>query len=165
MAFKFLQVVLLASFKYFLTVPYALLIGLDYELALLAILAGGIGGFLFFYYLSGYVTKGFRAFRPWLCRMAPPLVRVRWEAYRLRRAQHPRIHSRRNRLLVRLRKSYGLWGIVLATPVLLTIPVGAFLANRYYKGQKRVVIYMILSIIGWGVAFSGILQILPGVIK
>ncbi|MBK6285707.1 MAG: hypothetical protein IPF54_26295 [Draconibacterium sp.] len=48
MIFKILHVILLASVKYFLTLPYALIIGLDFDQALISVLIGGIGGFLFF---------------------------------------------------------------------------------------------------------------------
>ena len=40
MVSKFIQIVLLASVKYFLTIPYTILIGMDYKTAVIAIEIG-----------------------------------------------------------------------------------------------------------------------------
>ncbi len=65
-------------------------------------------------------------------------------------------------MIVRLKNNYGLWGIVITTPVLLSIPVGAFLASHYFPRNKRIVSYMLASIVAWGVLLSSILLLLPG---
>ena len=48
MIIKFAHVILLAAIKFIVTLPYALIIGMEYNQALLAVLTGGIGGFIFF---------------------------------------------------------------------------------------------------------------------
>ncbi|MEL7588971.1 MAG: hypothetical protein AAGU19_19835, partial [Prolixibacteraceae bacterium] len=63
--------------------------------------------------------------------------------------------------LVKLRKSYGLWGIVITTPVLLSIPLGAFLLKKYYSRQKNVLAYMMISILAWSLVFTTIVVIMP----
>lgn len=166
MVFKIFQVFLLASLKYILTVPYALLIGIEYEYALPAIVIGGIGGFLFFYYLNKRVVRFFRKLIPATCSLMPGGIRTRCHhlfASWFEKRSKP-IFSRRNRMIIRLKKNYGFWGIVITTPVLLSIPVGAFLASHYYSKDKRVVIYMVISIIGWGVILSSALLLFPGII-
>jgi hypothetical protein len=74
-----------------------------------------------------------------------------------------KIFTRRNRFIARFKKSYGLWGVVITTPILLTIPVGAFLANKYYSRQRHVVLYMIASIVGWAAVLSGVIHLFPKV--
>uniref|UniRef100_UPI003563FAB6 hypothetical protein n=1 Tax=Mariniphaga sp. TaxID=1954475 RepID=UPI003563FAB6 len=79
MVFKIIQVVLLASVKYFYTLPYALVIGLEFEQAIIAVLAGGMGGFLFFYYLSKYVLQGFNFVWPYICKLVPQHIKRRYQ--------------------------------------------------------------------------------------
>lgn len=162
---KFLQVVLLASVKYFLTIPYALLIGMEYEMAVAAIIVGGISGFFFFYYLLKPVTGLFKRIKPFTCRMMPEVLRSRVAGF-CSNWLVPRkkvLFSRRSRSIVNIKRSYGMWGIIITTPVLLSIPVGAFLARHYYRGHRRIVLYMLMSIAGWGILFSVLLRFIPGV--
>jgi hypothetical protein len=165
MVFKYLHVILLASVKYFFTLPYAMIIGLDYKQALIAVLIGGIGGFLFFYYLSKPLIRAIDIVWPFICRYAPPSYRIRYKALCERRSSQrsSKIFSRKSRLIGKIRSTYGLWGIIFATPFLLTIPVGAFLASKYYSRHKHIVLYMILSIIGWAGILSGIVHLFPNV--
>jgi hypothetical protein len=71
------------------------------------------------------------------------------------------VSTKRKRLLVKLRNRYGFVGIIIATPVLLSIPLGAFLLNRYYSRKKHVFAYMVLSILSWSIVLSAIVIILP----
>lgn len=163
MIIKFVHVILLAAVKFILTLPYAMVIGLKYEQALAAVLIGGIGGFLFFYYLSKPVARGFNNMIPLFFRYVPLFMKMRYEAFceRRRKKSKPRIFSRRSRMIARIKNSYGLPGIILTTPLLLTIPVGAILANKYYSKRKYVVLYMILSIVGWTAVLSGVIFLFP----
>jgi len=165
MVLKYLHIILLASVKYFFTLPYAMIIGLDYKQALIAVLIGGIGGFLFFYYLSKPVIRVIDFLWPYICSYAPPVYRFRYKAICEKRflKKPSKIFTRKSRLIVKIRRRYGLWGIIFATPFLLTIPVGAFLASKYYSRQKHIVLYMILSIIGWAGILSGIVHLFPNV--
>ncbi len=163
MVIKFLHVILLASVKYFFTLPYALLIGLEYKQAIVAVLIGGIGGFLFFYYLSKPIIRGLDFMWPYLCRMMLPVYRARYKSYcERRKSRKPsKIFSRKSRMIGKIRSTYGFWGIVFATPFILTIPVGAFLASKYYSRRKHIVLYMIMSIVGWEIVLSGIVHLFP----
>lgn len=165
MVFKFLHIILLASVKYFVTLPYAMIIGLDYKQALVAVLLGGIGGFLFFFYLSKPVIKAMDNAWPYICRLVPPAYKARYKTYceRKKAKKRSKIFSRKSRLIAKIKSTYGFWGIVFATPFLLTIPLGAFLVNKYYSRKKHIVLYMILSIVGWAGVLSGIVHLFPGV--
>ncbi len=165
MIFKIVQVILLASVKYFVTLPYAMLIGLDYKQAVLAVLVGGIGGFLFFYYLSKHVTKGMSYVWPVMCQIVPSFIKTRFQAFCARKMQNKpaKRFTKKNRFIARFKSNYGFWGVIIATPLILTIPVGAFLANKYYSKRRNTVPYMIMSIIGWAAVLSGIVHIFPKV--
>lgn len=165
MLFKLLQLFLLASLKYFLAIPYVLLIEIEYKYALPTIIIGGILGFLFFYFLSKKVVLLFRKLLSLTHRSMPEWIKSRYDKFRVSwfKPRHKTIFSRRNRMIVRVKRSYGLWGLVLTTPVLLSIPVGAFIASHYYSKDRKVILYMLISIIGWGAVFSSVLLLFPGI--
>lgn len=164
MGFKIFHIIILASVKYILTLPYAMLIGVEYKYAILAVLGGGIGGFLLFFYLSKPLDKGLNKVWPHVCRAVPNSFKARFQLFCDRQLNKSgKRFSRKNRFIVRVKTTYGLWGIIIATPVILTIPIGAFLANKYYGRRKYVVTYMIMSIVGWGAVLSGIVHLFPKV--
>lgn len=165
MVLKIIHIILLASVKYIVTLPYAMIIGIEYKYAILAVIGGGVGGFLFFYYVSKPLDRGIKCIWPPLCRLIPSGLKLRYNAYSQKRntKQPKKIFSKQSRFLVRTKSTYGYWGIILATPVILTIPIGAFLANKYYSHKRHVVLYMILSIIGWAAVLSGLIHLFPGI--
>ena len=164
MFFKIVHVALLASVKYFITLPYAMLIGLEYKQAILAVLAGGIGGFLFFYYASKPVFKGFDRLKPYICQLTPDFIKAKYKSICEKRVTKKPVKTfSKKRRFAKFRETYGFWGIIIATPLFLSIPIGAFLASRYYSKRKQTVPYMILSIVGWAAVLSGIVHIFPKV--
>ena len=167
MAMKIIHVVLLASVKYFLTLPYALVIGLNYKQAVIAVLIGGIGGFLFFYYLSKRTVQLYRKMLPYLATLLPERFKSRMNGFtsepEKQTSKRKKIFSRKNRFIARFKRDYGFWGVIITTPLFLTIPIGAFLANKYYSRRRFIVLYMILSIVGWTAIFSGFIHLFPKV--
>ena len=158
---KLIHVFLLASIKYFLTFPYALLIGLDTTQAIIAVTIGGICGFFFFYYMSTFVVRILKSHRKGMTNFMDKNFKI--DLNRLFRRLKPDVSlsTKRKRMMVKFRNRYGFIGIIIATPVLLSIPLGAFLLNRYYSRKKHVFAYMVLSILGWAIVFSAIVIILP----
>jgi hypothetical protein len=165
MVFKIFHVILLASVKYFFTLPYAMIIGLNYQQAVISVLIGGIGGFLFFYYLSKRIIVEFDNVKPLICRYIPSIIKKRYQVFcqRMTDNKPKKIFSKKSRFLAKVKTTYGFWGIIIATPFILTIPVGAFLANKYYAKRRQTVPFMILSIVSWAAVLSGIVHIFPKV--
>lgn len=165
MFIKLLHIILLAAVKYIVTLPYAMIIGVEYKYAILAVLTGGIGGFLFFFYLSKPLNRKLIDWWPRICHLVPQKIKSRYQKYCQNRLtkNEKKVFTRRNRRIAKIKSTYGLWGIIIATPVLLTIPIGAFLASKYYAHKKHIVIYMILSIVGWGIVLSGLVHLFPNV--
>ena len=59
--------------------------------------------------------------------------------------------TRMNKIIVVIKQRFGLLGIAIVTPLLLSIPVGCFLAVRYFKEKQRILIYMYSSVLFWAV--------------
>jgi hypothetical protein len=59
--------------------------------------------------------------------------------------------TRTNKIIVIVKHRFGLLGIALLTPLLLSIPIGCFLAVRYFKEKQRILIYMFGSVLFWSV--------------
>jgi hypothetical protein len=165
MIIKILHIILLASVKYIFMLPYAMIIGLEFEQAVVAVLIGGIGGFLFFYYLSKYVIRGLKTALSYIPRILPGKIKSRYNNLykKITKRKKPKIFTRKNRLIVRFRKTYGFWGIIVTTPPFLTIPLGAFLAGKYYSHRRHIVFYMIISIMAWAGILSGLIHLFPNV--
>lgn len=164
---KFIQVFLLATVKYVMTFPYALLIGLNLKQALLSVTLGGIVGFFFFYYLSGVAIRRFTVFKSFLRRYAPPIVRLKYRqllAWR-KKLTGEKVFSKKTRFIVTLRSKLGLPGIIILSPVILSIPIGAFLLNKYYSTHRMAKPYMVMSILGWTAVIITFALIFPNLVR
>jgi hypothetical protein len=62
------------------------------------------------------------------------------------------IHSFRNKFLVLLRRKFGLKGIAILTPILLTIPIGIAIALTITKDKQQIIRYTLISCFLWTVA-------------
>ena len=161
---KLLHVFLLATVKFFVTFPYALLIGIKQEQAVLIVTLGGVLGFIFFYFISGMVIHKLGDLKNLIRKMLPDFLFVRLQKLNnhLKKWKESKLtFSKKNRFLVHLRGKYGLLGIVIATPIILSIPIGAFLLNKYYSRHRHAFKYMIVSIVGWAILFSTIIVVFP----
>src|SRR5690606_6604954 len=79
----------------------------------------------------------------------------KWKSSRHKIKQQKRkIFTKRNRRLVKIKSTYGLPGIVILTPVLLSIPVGVFLLARYFGKQLSSYLWLILSQFVWSFIYS-----------
>lgn len=104
--------------------------------------AGGITGVVVFTYLSASFLK--------------------W--YHQLRVKNGRIHRKRiftkfNRRVIMVKQRFGLVGIALITPPLLSPPLGAFLAERFFRDKRKVIVYLSISTMIWSVAIYSIMYL------
>jgi hypothetical protein len=151
---KVLSVFLVAGIKYFWATPYSFGMKLNEWETIFFIETGGILGFLFYYYFFGFLFKELKLLWPLVYSFTPVQFKVRFEMWliqhRIKRL-NARKFTNRNKIIVRIRKLYGIWGIVILSPIILSIPVGALLGNKYFKHNHHFIPYMILSIFVWGI--------------
>jgi hypothetical protein len=114
-----------------------LIYGSNYVMALLSSCIGAILGSVVFTYLSAGILK-------WWARL-----KERWFPSK----KPKKIFTSGNRRIIRIKRRFGLAGIAVITPVLLSIPIGAFLAERFYKDKKKVILYLSISGVVWCFVF------------
>ncbi len=70
-----------------------------------------------------------------------------------------RIFTKRNRRIVKLKVKYGLLGVALLTPILLSIPIGTFVATKIINNKKKIILYMSISVLLWSVLLTTIFNV------
>jgi hypothetical protein len=137
---KILSVALLSSVKFFAGVPLAFSYRLSYTETILSTMAGGMAGAVVFTYFSEAVIAGWGKIFP-------------------SKGKQKKIFTRRTRFIVRLRQKHGLAGIALLSPVLLSIPLGAFIAVRFIHDQKKILLYMFAAVIFWSLVLTSFFEL------
>ena len=138
--------ILLSTVKFGMTFPLAIMeFKFGFFETIIWINLGGILGIYFFAYLS----KG-------LIDWVKKLVKNRsGEQHRAKRKrENKKIFTKRNRKIIRIKQRYGLFGIAASTPILFSIPVGAFLVVRYYPRVKTRFLTMILANFIWSLFYT-----------
>ena len=126
--------ILSSSVKFAMTFPLAVLqFNFNFAETVLWTNVGGILGIYFFTYLSDKIME-------------------LWK--RTFRKKRKKIFTKKTRRIVRIKQSYGLIGIALITPLLLSIPVGTFLMVRYYPRSPYKIAALFASNIVWSVIYT-----------
>lgn len=140
---KALIVIISSTWKFAATFPVAIyLFKMSFFETILYTNIGGLLGITVFTLVSRGLLKMFDAY---------------WPA-KLRCKKKPRkTFTKRNRWLVIIKNKYGLPGIVILTPVILSIPIGVFLNTKYYGHKKSSYLYILLGHIAWSFIYTIIL--------
>jgi len=135
--------ILSSSVKFAMTFP---LVIIQFEFSFLETILwtniGGIMGIYFFAFLSDKMIAWWnRTFRKKI----------------IERTSHTKekmVFTKKNRRIIRIKQRYGLLGIALSTPFLLSIPIGTFLVIRYYRSSQVKFACLIGSNIIWSVIYT-----------
>lgn len=113
-------------------VPMAVLV-FDYDFVRVFVVscAGGITGNVIFTYLSASLLK-------WI------------DVYKKKFFKHHKriVFTKSTRRFVRIKSRFGLAGLALITP-LISQPIGAFFAEKFFKDKKKVILYLSVSVVLW----------------
>lgn len=142
---KIISLFLLTSVKFVVGVPaaFAALKMNFFELLIFASLAG-IFGVACFVFLSDWLFKIWDAIQ----------FRIFPQKFKTKKA----VFSKKSRRFVLFVRKYGLIGLALLTPTLISIPVGTVLARRFFPNRWKVFIYISSSVVLWALALSAILN-------
>jgi hypothetical protein len=145
--FQVLFVVLLSSVKFFLVPPIALL---QYKFpvwnAILYSSIGGTLGVLVFYFLSKELMIVWQFIVLYIKRKHKP------HKYHHKHHIKPKF-SNLSRRIVRLKNKWGLYGLAVLTPCVLSIPFGTFIAARFFPG-KRTILLLCCSVLIWSLILN-----------
>jgi len=124
---QYLTIALLASVRLLMTPPVAFLTGMSLAETLITVNAGGITGFLVFYYASDWIS---------------------WKNPR-KQPRHPGKRIKRLRRILRYRNRVGPWPFILTSPF-LSVPVSAYVIRKLYRRSVWILLISLLTILLWG---------------
>ncbi|MEI8201988.1 MAG: hypothetical protein WCH34_03190 [Bacteroidota bacterium] len=148
---KLLMVLLVSAVKFGFAPFLSFYVGFNFVETFALTSVGGIIGVFFFYFLSAALISSFKH------------LETKW-GFKLilfkRTNRKRKVFSFRNRLLVRMKSNFGIIGIAILTPILISIPIGALLARRYYAKNRITIPLLIISVCFWSFVISLLIHIL-----
>lgn len=139
---EIVSVFLLSTVKFvFGAVPLALGLGFSFFETVFITSIGGFAGVLIFVFLSDFIIKRIK------------------EKLQKKHAEDPKFipkkkFTKKNKTIVYIKNRFGIIGICLVTPLLLSIPLGCLLAVRYFNDKQRIIAYMFGSILFWSLSIA-----------
>lgn len=151
MFLKYISIFLLSTVKFAVSFPLAVYqYKFNYFETLATTIFGGLVGVLLFAFLTDYIVLAWNYFIS--------ITRLNQIPALFKNNNKPKkVITRRNKMIVRIKNKYGLIGLALITPVLLSIPVGTFISMRYYPDFKKTILVLFLSILFWSNILSFVL--------
>lgn len=137
---KFLSVFFLSATKFLWAPGTAIVSGFSVLDTIIITSLGGMSGVSFFYFFGTIAIQ-------------------RIEKWRLKRSlrktgQKPKIFTRRNRRIIRMKLSFGLIGLAIVTPCILSIPIGCAVAAKFYRHNRYTYPLLLISTIVWSILLT-----------
>lgn len=128
-----LGLLVFSALKFFLAPSAAVVAGYGFWWAIAISSSGGILGFLIFFYFGNWIKQIYQ---------------------KIKKPKPKKAFSKKNKFIVKLKQSFGLYGVALLTPCLLGIPLGSALAAAYFSSSKKTLFSFVFSIILWSVILT-----------
>lgn len=132
---QYLLLLFISATKFAISPFVAINMGFSQQETFIVTTLGGLSGFFLFYYFSSYILR---------------LTGILFA----KRQKKKKVFTKKNKLAVKIIREYGLWLLALLTPILLSIPFGAFLCARYFQRKFTIFLVMCSFIILWGFILS-----------
>lgn len=137
---EILSVFLLSAVKFGIGgVPAAVIAEFSFFKAMIVTISGGMTGVFVFTYMSGWINK--------------QLLKLKKKSNKPKKK-----FTLTNKTIVYVKRYFGLLGLAIITPLILSIPLGVFLAVRYYEDKGKIIRYMIVSVVFWAIALYNLLH-------
>lgn len=98
---------------------------------------GGWSGVLIFFYAGSYIFD-------W------------WTRRFDKRDKKKRVFRKRNRLIITVKNKYGIVGLAVVSPSLISIPLGCLLAAKYFRHDKRTIPIFFSAVVFWSLTLTTI---------
>ena len=145
---KILEIGLIASIKFAFAPFEAERYGFNFRESVLITTTGGIIGILLFSLLGEIIAFGWKKVLNFFKR---PLRKEE---------QPPKKFTRAKRFAVQIKMRFGLLGLVVTTPSVISIPIGSFVIHRFYRRKARNILLLALSLVLWSFILNGLAQYL-----
>ena len=146
--FNILFLFLLSTVK-FLFVPFLSLLTYKYNvvLSIPVHIAGGLTGVYVFYFLSKEIL-------------------ILWgrlkQKYKIGKNKQHVIVNSNSRRIVKIKNRWGYIGLIVLTPPVISIPIGTFIAVRFYR-SKQTLTFLLISVVLWSFSEHAIIYLLQKV--
>lgn len=145
---KIIEILLIASIKFVFAPFEAERYGFNFKDAFLITTTGGIVGIILFSLIGELIAFGWRKV-------------IRFFKKPLQKEEKPKKKfTRSRRFAMRIKMRFGLLGLVITTPSVISIPIGSFLIHRFYRKKVRNILLLSASLILWSFLLNGIAQYL-----
>ncbi len=144
---KILYIIFLSSIKFAIS-PFFSILQCEHSIAKTILLTsvGGTIGILAFAFLTKPISDAFN-FLVNNARQNSSLKKFIPQSRKNKKQKC--IFSKKNRRVIRVKQNFGLFGVAAITPIILSIPVGTFIAVKYYRLKVKTLLFLISSIIFW----------------
>lgn len=136
---KAIPVILLSAFKFLPCPSLAVLMGYGFWETLLITVPAGIAGTAFFYLSASFLME--RSRRRKLAAVQAGKRKVRQFTWI-------------NKVLIGIKHRFGIIGIALITPSILSIPLGSIVMAKFFKHKKEALPALMISVTFWGVLLT-----------
>ena len=134
--YEIISVFLMSGIKFFVAPLLAKTFGFTFLETILVTSLGGVVGVFVFFNLGSKIVHLFPNF---------------FKPNNTKR----KIFTKKNKFYLKLIRNYGLFGIAIFSPILISIPIGSFLAARFFENQKtKALTIMCAAVLIWSVSIS-----------
>lgn len=153
---KIISILLISSVKFIFAFPLAIKYDFNFGTTFLLTSIGGIGGILFFsffwqhvislylWFIHSYLYK-FPKIRDFLKKLKHKIIPSK---------ESKNVPFKRKRRYVWIKQNSGLLGIAILTPFILSIPIGTFLAVRFFGRSVRTMMFLSVTLVIWSLLLS-----------
>ena len=143
---KILEVALIASLKFALSPFEAERYGFNFRESFLITTGGGLAGIVAFTFIGKALSFGWKKLKGFFRKRTAEQT-----------APKPKF-TRSNKLIVRIKMRYGLIGLALTAPSLISIPIGTVVINHFYRKKWKNILALSLSLLFWSLIFNWLAQ-------
>ncbi|MBI4946761.1 MAG: hypothetical protein HY840_10225 [Bacteroidetes bacterium] len=145
---KILEVALIASVKFAIAPFEAERYGFNFRESFLITTTGGTFGIIMFSLIGEVIAFAWRKviifFEKPLHIEEKPKRKFTWG----------------KKFIIRTKMRFGLFGLIVTTPSIISIPIGTFVIHRFYRKKFRNVMFLMISLVFWSLILNGIAQYL-----
>jgi hypothetical protein len=137
---RIIGLILFSSVKFLFAPSTVYLSGYGYWETIMITIVGGVIGVVTFFFTGSAVFK---------------FINDRFSSGKKRKT-----FTKRNRLLIRVKSSWGLIGLAVLSPSFLSIPLGSLLAARYFRHDKRTLPIFFAAVVFWSVVLTSLTSLI-----